>query len=711
MTHRERGDTPRGSNRLTPRAGVVLAAMVAGMGLTTTASVHAQFIPRPVPVDTSRAAPDTLAEDTTVYELEALRVRTTRPLATQAGATAVRLNLDAPRVFAAPILDEALRRMPFFQVRENSRGEAQLTLRGTESRQVAVLVDGIPLTLGWDARTDLSLIPVGAAREIQMYRGLSSVLHGPNVLGGVVEIDIVRGTSGVPAPPPLRTQLGIDGTGAAAVAAEAGKRIATGANDLTVRGGLAFRTRDGVALASGVDQPVPDHDLRLNSDRQHFNGFLAARYGSSEGGPWIALSSFGFTADKGVPPELHIENPRLWRIPETSRVVTGLSGGTGWGATPLGEGDLEASFGVDWGNSRIEEYETLAYQTVAQEELSDDRTITARLVGDHTLADGTVRAAFTWADTRHVETLDPGGESRFRQQLWSLAAEAEQPLGRQSEDTGPFSDLTLTAGLSLDRASTPETGGREASDPLVDWGARVGASALVAGGTTRLHAGVSRRVRFPSLRELYSGALGRFIPNPNLDPEVLVAGELGVTGELEGVDGQVVLFHQRWSDAIVRSSVGDGMFRRENRNRVTATGVELLASLRLGASHLGGDLTLQGVALRDELAPQTEREPEYQPEVFGNLELSGPLALGVWGSAALGYVGPQYCVNPELEADQRLDASGRLDLMLGREWRLGGALSTLQTSLALDNLTDAAVFDQCGLPQPGRTLRLQVRVR
>ena len=30
--------------------------------------------------------------------------------------------------------------------------------------------------------------------------------------------------------------------------------------------------------------------------------------------------------------------------------------------------------------------------------------------------------------------------------------------------------------------------------------------------------------------------------------------------------------------------------------------------------------------------------------------------------------------------------------------------------LALDNATDSVVLDQCGLPQPGRTLRLQIRV-
>ena len=126
--------------------------------------------------------PDTVSRDTVSFRLRELRIEALRPVASVSGASAVRLSLQSPRVAAVPLLEEALREIPFLQVRENSRGEAQPTLRGTESRQLSVLVDGVPLTLGWDARTDLSLIPVDAAREIQLFRGISSVLHGPNVL-------------------------------------------------------------------------------------------------------------------------------------------------------------------------------------------------------------------------------------------------------------------------------------------------------------------------------------------------------------------------------------------------------------------------------------------------------------------------------------------------------------------------------------------------
>ncbi len=654
-----------------------------------------------VPADTARA-------DTTIFRMEAIRVRATRPLATTGGANAVLLSLESPRAQPVPILEDVLRQLPFVQVRENSRGEAQLTLRGTESRQVAVLVDGVPLTLGWDARTDLSVIPVAAARQVQLFRGLSSVLHGPNVLGGVVEVDIGSGDPPFD-PPRTAIEAGVDETGASVVGGRVGGAWSLGAGHLWIQGGAGYRSRDGVPLPGGVEEPVAaDDGLRLNSDLKHVSGFFAARYGSQTDGPWVSLSSFAFRAEKGVPPELHVGDPRLWRIPETARVVTALSAGTGWGRTPLGEGDVEASLGLDFGDTQIDSYDGLDYRTVEESEFSDDRTATLRVVGDHTLSRGILRGAFTLAETRHVERIDLGPASRFEQRLVSFGLEVEQPVG-SLESEARIRDLRLTAGVSLDRASTPRAGGLQPRDPITEWGARVGGS-LVVGGNSRISLGGSRRVRFPSLRELYSGALGRFVPNPDLQPEVLRTLETGITGSAGPLEGQAVLFHQRFSDAIVRTGLGDGRFTRENRNRITAAGLELLAALRVGAFAVGGDLTWQNVSLRDAAAPAAQLRPEYQPEIFGSLDLTGPLALGITGRASVGLVGRQYCVDPDLGRDVALDRSGRLDLLVSREWRIGGPFERLQTALSLDNVTDAAVFDQCGLPQEGRLFRLQFRL-
>ena len=106
-----------------------------------------------------------------------------------------------------------------------------------------------------------------------------------------------------------------------------------------------------------------------------------------------------------MPPELHVLRPRRWRIPDTKRFLSALSAGTAWGKTPFGTGDFEGSLGIDLGKSQIDEFETLAYQTVTEQELADDRTITLRVLSDHAIGSGIFRTAFTWADTRHIEQL------------------------------------------------------------------------------------------------------------------------------------------------------------------------------------------------------------------------------------------------------------------------------------------------------------------
>ena len=124
----------------------------------------------------------------------------------------------------------------------------------------------------------------------------------------------------------------------------------------------------------------------------------------------------------------------------------------------------------------------------------------------------------------------------------------------------------------------------------------------------RAHAGISRRTRAPSLRELYSGALGRFVVNPDLGPETLLAAEIGITAGGAGSQWQIVGFHHRSSDGIVRTSAGDGRFQRVNRDRVLTTGLELIGGIRWKAVLLDGDLTLQGISIDDPAAPSDERQ-------------------------------------------------------------------------------------------------------
>jgi hypothetical protein len=53
----------------------------------------------------------------------------------------------------------------------------------------------------------------------------------------------------------------------------------------------------------------------------------------------------------------------------------------------------------------------------------------------------------------------------------------------------------------------------------------------------------------------------------------------------------------------------------------------------------------------------------------------------------------------------------QIGLRLSRVFAFGaGPWQRLDLSIAVDNLADQPIFDQAGLPQPGRTFRIQTRL-
>jgi iron complex outermembrane receptor protein len=82
------------------------------------------------------------------------------------------------------------------------------------------------------------------------------------------------------------------------------------------------------------------------------------------------------------------------------------------------------------------------------------------------------------------------------------------------------------------------------------------------------------------------------------------------------------------------------------------------------------------------------------------------------GFATARHVGTQYCLNGETGNEMTLPSRTTTDLALERRFtvRSSGPFSWLRTVLALDNVGNTAIYDQCGLPQPGRTLRFMMTI-
>lgn len=690
------------SFRLPRRLGPSVSLLITGLVMFAPSEAYSQS-PDSIPPDSARI-------------LGGLTVRVARPALTVGGASAVVVDLDSLGSIPSPSMAEVLRSMPLIQMRQNSRGEIQPSLRGSEDRQIAILMDGVPLTIGWDHRTDMSIIPLTAARSVTLVRGLSSVLHGPNTLGGVVEVDVARGSARVEALDPLTAGFSLDETGATNVSVTGGHLISGRDHQWVLRGGGGFSDRRGYPIAgetledASLDTQFLSADaLRLNSDQRRVDGFFSARY-RDDAGAWTSIAASGFDVERGVPPEAHQEKPRLWRYPEQRRMIAAVTGGTGQRVTKWGEGEVEASIGFDVGSTRIQQFRTAAYKFVEETEDADDRVITARMLGEHTLGtEVDLRASGTFAEVSHDELLNEFGsgssEFSYQQRLWSVGVETEWRPSASGV-------TTLTLGASYDGANTPKSADKPPVDVMSDFGLRMGLSSLVAEGVL-VHGGVSRRSRFPSLRELYSGALGRFEPNPYLKPETLFGAETGFTVTGSGGEMQLVGFHQRLTDGIVRRSfidLGNPRFQRVNQDEVRSSGMELLLVGVMGGATLTGDLTVQSVDGFE--ADGSTVELEYEPAIVGKFGFDVPIPTALRFGGEARYVGAQKCENPEVGGLQPLGSSTSFDLSLRRIFSFGGVgfLSRLDTSAAVKNVTDRAIFDQCGLPQTGRFVQIQFRI-
>ncbi|HJU75949.1 MAG TPA: TonB-dependent receptor, partial [Gemmatimonadaceae bacterium] len=489
-----------------------------------------------------------------------------------------------------------------------------------------------------------------------------------------------------------------------------------GGGMLSVVGGFAYRDRDGFSLPDGATDPSARDGLRTNSDLQHADGFAIIRW-SNVLRRSIGLTISGFNAERGVPPKEHISAPRFWRYPYHRRWIAALSASTGSFQTPLGYGTFDVGVGYNGGKLKIDVFSDRTYTTVTGEERGDEKTWTQRARLTHSVGSATLSAAVTAADVRYEEILPPDAPADYRQKMLSAGAELSVPLGSRT---------ALVGGLVYDRTTTPETGGRTpGQDPFDNAGWRAGLTHDLS-TAWHLHASASQRSRFPALRELYSGALNRFMPNPDLEPETLLGLEAGFTvGGALGANStgslQVIGFHHRLEDAVVRITLPapDRRFRRINRDRIESSGAELLGGFVFGSDRaravtLTGDAMLQRIAIFDQTAAgEPQRHAENNPEARGTLELGVPLPLALRGIANSRYTGKQFCLNADTGNEMTLDSQVETDLAVERSFALGGrsGLRVLRALIAVDNVSDATVFDQCGLPQPGRTLRLMFSLR
>jgi iron complex outermembrane receptor protein len=572
-------------------------------------------------------------------------------------------------------------------IRTNSRGEAVLRLRGSEERQSQVFIDGAPISVPWDGRPDLSLFPASFIRNVSVIKSAAPIEFGANAVLGVVDISTLE--SGGPARVNARSEFGSHG----AYLVEGEVYVPTG--DVGLQFGANHFSRDALTVASR--DPIPFDPLegegRTNTDLTSTSFFAAAALEKDWG--TFRLSAIDIEADKGIAAAAHIDpdesSPRCWRYPDWHMTQLSLAGDIALGDdTGLRLNAWHQRF-----EQQIVSYSDISYSVAEDRQDDRDRTYGGRMVLSHDWQAVTTRLVTSLQESTHtqVETDliagDTGTPEQFRQRLLSIGGEVDIPMGE-----------TVKSSLSLayDRASTPLTGGRPSQPAISNWAAG-GATAWQASDELTITATLGLRTRFPTMRELYGTALGRFLLTFAWMPASLPL-ELTITPWFTRID-----------DTLSQRNVQvDGVSLRQRYNIDGSRGLGIEAA---AVWHASAAITLEASAFWQDLKAELDEDgnrPTLYQRPKGQLLLAANYSFtsGASMRAEVNHTGHAFDENEDGSL-ARLSGSTELNLKFYVPVKYT-SYGVWQIYGAVNNITDTVVLPQLGLPDAGRSFKLGIRL-
>jgi outer membrane cobalamin receptor len=605
----------------------------------------------------------------------------------------------------ARTLDEALALVPGVIIRTGAAGVPRIDIRGFRSRHVQLLFNGIPMHSTYDGAFDPSYVPVENIERIKVTLSQSSVLYGDGPLGGVINVITKEGGPGVHGRLLAEGDPGDEWLGAFELSATRGRWSAfASGSGYNLRGFELSDDFESTSLENG--------GTRDNSDRQRRNLFGSLSHALTDE-LLIGAAVQGTAGEYGRSPtsaerktDPFASRARFERVER----VDGIAGHVSALWDPQGPLSVRSWLYLNRREADERGYDDATYSTLADDRVNgsfsiDDRMLTrggsvhgswefgtrgiltAGLLGRHEdyEAEGTVR---------DVRLSNGGGGGRYGLRPIDEDRSTRTFTGALEYENWLRDDVLFVTGYGVswfdpDGASTDRAGN-----------ALLGAAWDVREGT-RLRASVSRKHRFPSIRQLFEYEAG----NPRLHTETTRTWELGIEQTLPGRSRiELTGFFSDIDDYIEKLKEGDVF---ENSEEYRLRGFELEAEtrfrpdlqLRAGYSFLDTEDRSHG-AERDEL----QNRPRHRLTFEGRYRFA--LGLGLQASVTRVVDSYTYSRTEPLQQGSLDDytlVSARLaqDLLGGR-----GVLY-----LVGENLLDEDYEDSYGFPQRGRTLRIGAELR
>jgi iron complex outermembrane receptor protein len=513
------------------------------------------------------------------------------PQSTPAGASL----LDAAEIRSADrnTLAGALALAPGVSfTRIGSRNEATVYVRGFDMRQDPLFIDGVPIYTPYDGYADLGRFTTFDVSEVQVSKSFASVLYGPNVLGGAINI-VSRRPDGA-----LRGMAGASyGSGPArTVYLNAGSKLGA----FYLQGGASFTSSDTFPLAGGFTPvPIQPAGSRVNAAQRDakFNVKLGwTPNGSDE----YAISYVGQRGRKGNPPYAGTDASvrlRYWQWPYWDKDSVYLVSNTHLGRVSYLRG---RAFYDTYGNA-LYSFDDATYTTQARpssfRSIYHDYTVGGSVEWGTTIGSHTVRAAGHVKKDAHEDHNDPDPVKHFDGRIlsigvedsWALAAKLSLVAGMSADWQTTTRVQDYQSGQVIDLLATCHTSGTSCGEAR---GVNPQAGLFYAVPTGQLRVTVSRKTRMPSLKDRYSYKFGTAVPNPDLRAEHDATVETGYQGTLGSrTSFQASVFYARISDLMQPYYIQANLSQMRNIGRASSSGIELdvrtrvLPRIDLGASY------------------------------------------------------------------------------------------------------------------------------
>lgn len=436
-----------------------------------------------------------------------------------------------------------------------ARNEGTVLVRGLDARHVPLFLDGVPIYVPYDGYPDLNRFTTFDLSEITLTKGFTSVLYGPNTMGGAINMISKRPEK------PFEGNAGIGwftGNGYQGYA-----NFGTRQKLWYAQGGASYLNSDYFVLSDDFDRKASeDGGKRENSyyrDRK-FNvkfGFTPAE------GHEYAISYWNQHGTKGTPPYAGTDSTqtvRYWQWPFWDKESYYFNS-----RTPLGDKSyVKTRLYYDTYQNSLAIYSDSTYSVInrsrgGSKSNYDDYTYGASVeAGTSLIPHNLLKIAGHYKMDVHREQDDVGYPTeKTAQKIFSIGA----------EDTITFTNkLYAILGLSYDDQRTTEAenyvtrvtprymeklekGSADAWNPQ-------GGIFYSFTDTSKIGFSVSQKTRFATIKDMYSYRFGSAIPNPDLKPEKATNYEVNFQDVLfKKVSLRTAIFYRDIEDYIQQVTV------------------------------------------------------------------------------------------------------------------------------------------------------------